>query len=66
MQGRERAIDTLSVRKPSLTVPTNRQKEEKKKTAVTQRGSEQLGPIEKPALKTSQFHTIEYIVTTIV
>ena len=42
MQGREREIDTLSVRRPRPTLPTYRGKEEKKKI-VGQKRREQLG-----------------------
>ena len=38
MQGREREIDTLSVRRPQPTLPTYRRKEEKMKIVEDKKG----------------------------
>ena len=68
MQGREREIDTLSVRRPQPTLPTYRGKEEKGKIVEDKKGEEQLGQQKGigPALETSQSYTIEYGVNQIV
>ena len=61
MQGREREIDTLSVRRPSPTLPTYRGKEEKGKIVEDKKSREQLGQQKGigPGLETRQSHTIE-------
>ena len=69
MVGRERAIDTWSVRRPSATIPTHRKKEENGKTENGRIGKHSsLGKWKTigPALKTRESHTIEYMVSKIV
>ena len=39
MQGWERAINTLSIRRPQPTTPTHRKKEEKGKTVGDKKGA---------------------------
>ena len=67
MQGREREIDTLSVRRPHPTLPTYRGKEEKGKIVEDKKRREQLDQQKGigPALETRQSHTIEYGVNQI-
>ena len=68
MQGWERAINTLSVRRPHPhnTNPWNARRE--RENSRRQKGNEQLRKKKgiSPALETDQFHTIEYGVTKIV
>ena len=68
MQGREREIDTLSVRRPQPHTPTYRGKEEKGKIVEDKKRREQLGQQKGigPALETRQSHTIKYGVNQII
>ena len=63
MQGREREIDTLSVRRPQPdTTNLYRGKEEKGKIVEDKKGESNIGQQKGigPALETRQSHTIKY------
>ena len=71
VQGRERVINTRSVRRPpSPTIPTHRMKEIKRENSRKQKqktaGAAMQIKRHSPALETRQSHTIEYGVTKIV
>ena len=68
MPGREREIDTLSVRRPPAPHYQHRGKEEKGKIVEDKKRREQVGQQKGsgPALETPQSHTIEYGVNQIV
>ena len=68
MQGREREIDTLSVRRPQIHATNLQRKRRERENSWRQKRREQPGQQKGigPALETRQSHSIKYRVNQII